>query len=890
MGGGVGRIIPVQQIFHGGIASPESFARVDVERMAAHCAVMTNWLGKPIGAMQARPGFERMGAGNASARLQAYAFDAGATAVLEFRDSALRVWADGARVTRAAATMTIADSNWAALTGWTVTTPGTTSASVSSNELVLIARDDDTPTVEQQITVAAGTHAMTVTVTRGPVRFQVGSTQGDDDIFGASFLDTGEHALQWVSPGSSFWIQFASETPEIERRVAALALSTAGDLELATDWSTADLPFLRRQQISDRIFTSDGFSIPKVIERRANNSWSIVDYDFRDGPFLTVFEHRETLQPSAVRGNVTLTASAPVFKSSHLGALFQLTHNTQTVNESMSALEATTEAIEISGSADDDRTIDVTIDKVTGSFDGTIVIERAFGDPVNFNTWQTYTGTADVSTTLDETNDDRIVFIRARITAYTTGSAEVTLFTAQGETVGVARVLSVASSTSATAEALRTFGNTTSTTKWREGEWGDHNVWPSVPVEHDGRMWWLGWGKFWGSESDDFYAFNEDVEGDSAPINRSIGGPASDVRGGASLGSSIAIMTALSERTVQANDFGDIITRESVNTRPASSMGATNAEPVVVDDRVFFVDRGGIRPMVFGDPDQRQNYSAVRLDFFSERLFGAKAVQIAVQRKPHTRIWYLLENGDLYALLYEPSEEVQGFCKIESTGFLFRSIAVEPTTDGEDRIWAIVEDDSGAAVVWRMFKEGDALGGSLNAMLDDAVLYQGSASSTVSGLDHMNLTYPGVWADGAAVTVTEPVSSGVATLPAAASTIVAGRPYVCDWLSAKIAYGAQGGTALTKRKRIQEAALSVTNTCVDGLRYGSSGEFEFIHEAPRVVRGEQIEASRVWSELDVELAAIAGQMHSDPRLVIRNIAPNPATITALVYKLEVIDG
>lgn len=883
-------VIPIKQVFHGGIASRTALARVDVERLATHGAVMTNWLGKPIGAMQARPGFERMGSGDANAWMMAYAFDGDATAVLEFRDQEMLAWSGGARLSRAAATMSITNADWASLTGWTATTPGTTSATVASNELTMIARDDDTPTVEQEITVAAGTHAISFSVVRGPIRFRVGSTQGAEDIFGSTFLDTGDHEIQWVSTGSSFWIQFASEQADIQRIVGAISLATAGDLSLSTGWTQAALQSLRIDQIADRLFSAEGATKQKVIERRANDSWSIVDYDFRDGPFLSVFEHRETITPSAVRGNVTLTASAPVFESSHVGALFQLTHNTQTATQSVSALEAVTDALEITGGSDDDRTIDVTIDKTTGAFNGTIVIERAFGDPVNFNTWETYTGTTDVSTTLDENNDDRIVFVRARVTAYTSGSADITLFVPQGETLGVARITAVASSTSASAEALTEFGDTTAVTKWREGEWSDKRGWPAVPLEHDGRLWWFSGTRIWGSVSDDFYSFDENIEGDSAPIDKAIGGRAAEVRGAASLGSSIAILTSLGERTIQANDFGDIITRESANLRNASGHGANAAAPALVDDRVFFVDRGERRPFVFGDPDNSQRFQSVRLDFFTEQLFGSAVKQMAVQRKPHTRIWYLLENGDLYAFLYEPSEESQGFCKIESDGFTFKTIAIEPSTEDEDRIWTTVVDGEGAASVWRMFKESEAVGGTLNKMLDDAVFYEGAATSTITGLGHLNGVIPGVWADGAQVDVSAPVASASLTLPADASAAVVGRPYVSDWKGAKVAYGAQGGTALTKPKRLQELALVCVDTCLDGLRLGVSEEAEYVHDAPRVIHSEQIAPGRVFSEIDIPLEPIGGGNYPDPRPIIRNIAPNPATVTALVYKVEVLDG
>lgn len=886
----MGVTVPVFQQFNGGIATSEVLVRVDTERMISHSAVMTNYVPRPAGAMAPRPGFERMGEGAAASLKVGFAFDDSESRVIEFRDESLRIWSGDDRVSRATQTLSITDGDWGALTGWTATTPGTTSAAVSSNELVMIARDDDTPLVEQQITVAAGTHAISLEVVRGPVRFRVGSTQGDDDIFGSTFLDTGQHELRWTSAGASFWIQFASETADIERRVGAVSAASSGDLAIDTPWDADALASLRWQQIGDRIYISDGSLLPRVLERRANESWSVVEYDFRSGPFKAIYEHRETLTPSATSGNITLAASAPVFVAGHVGALFQLTHNTQTVEESVSALEATTDAVEITGGSADDRTLDLTIDKTTGSFNGTITIERAFGDPVNFNDWYTHSGTSDVSITYDEPNDDRIVYVRARVSAYTSGSATVTIFAPQGETLGVARILTVSSSTSATAEVVVDFGDTSAVTKWREGEWSDANGWPAAPLENDGRLYWFSKTGFWASESDDFYNFDEEVAGDAAPLNRALGGLASQVRGVASLESRIAVLTAMEERTIQANDFGDIITRESVNVRGASSYGANAAAPVQVDDRIFYADRGGRRPMVFGEDQQAQRFRGVRLDYFTPGLFSSAISRIAAQRAPHTRIWYCLENGELYSMLYEPSEGVQGICKIEATGFSFLDVCVEPSASGEDRVWVTVQDGDSNVYNWRMFKEVEADGGDLNRMLDDAVVYESHGSATLTGLSHLDLTVPGVWADGADVRNTTAVSGGSLTLGASVTNAIAGRSYISSWKSGKIAFGAQSGTALTKRKRIGRLSVLGVNICLDGLRVGVDEESELVKPAPKVLRSELIADGVVHSELDYELSEMPGGFHSDPRILIRNISPNPGTVTGVAFEVEVDDN
>ena len=89
----------------------------------------------------------------------------------------------------------------------------------------------------------------------------------------------------------------------------------SGAFELVTPWTCAQLGQLKYTQSADVLFVCHPKVRPQEIRRLADTSWTIVDFDFKDGPFLEINPtladpSPTTLTPSGVTGSITLTASA----------------------------------------------------------------------------------------------------------------------------------------------------------------------------------------------------------------------------------------------------------------------------------------------------------------------------------------------------------------------------------------------------------------------------------------------------------------------------------------------------------------------------------------------------------------------------------------------------
>ena len=88
---------------------------------------------------------------------------------------------------------------------------------------------------------------------------------------------------------------------------------------------------------------------------------------------------------------------------------------------------------------------------------------------------------------------------------------------------GIAKVTAITDASNVTAVVVKAFGGTDASADWAEGEWSDERGWPTSVSFYEGRLFWAGKDKIIGSVSDSFYSFDATTEGDSGPINRSIG-------------------------------------------------------------------------------------------------------------------------------------------------------------------------------------------------------------------------------------------------------------------------------------------------------------------------------------------------------------------------------
>ncbi len=884
--------------FNRGIVSKNALARVDVDRVRLSAEEMVNWLPKTQGSMMLRPGFEYIGQSRNDALGIDIPFVAATddTSLIELADGKMRVRVNDELVSRATVTTAVTTSDFSSATGWTEANSGGGDCTFGGTGLVLNAASiGGLARCKQEVTCSGGNvgvrHALNITVTRGPVTFRCGSTDGGDDYIAETALRTGQHSLAFT-PTGNFWVQFQSDA-DVNRIVASCAVASSGTMELDIPWSGSDLRLVRWDQSADVVFIAcEGYQ-QRRIERRAADSWSLVRYAPDNGPFFAARTARVKMKVGATVGNTTLTSDLPFFKSTHVGSLFRLFLGGRNQTFKLGAEGTAIPAVRIKGIGAD-KNFSITR---AGTWSGTLTMQHSYDGPDSgfIDGSTTFTTNGTTSSTLSDSFDNVITWRRVSFKPgeYTSGVAEVTLSYRGDGGYGIVRVTAFNSATSVDVEVLSPVFGTEYTDDWQEGIWSDKQGWPSAVALHKGRIWWLGKSRFIGSVSDDYENFDPELEGDSGPINRTLGsGPVDTINFALSLGR-LSIGTAGSEYSIKSTSFDEPLTPQNTQAGDPSTQGSREGVSAAkVDDRGVFAQRSGRRLFeLVLDPNSFE-YTPRDLTLLCPDLTGnAKVAGIAVQRQPDTRIHVWLDDGSVCVLTYEPSEEVVCWSRISVGGDGFvEGVAVLPGED-EDQVYYRVKrtiNSNTRRYLEKMAMEEDCVGGTVNKQADSFLVVESVTGTSVTGLSHLEGKEVVAWGGGADLG-TYTVSSGSITLSASVTDtdIIVGLPYTATYKSTKLAYSAAAGTSLTQTKKVNFIGAIMRNTHNNGLEFGKN--FDSMDPLPRVRKGVPVTANQVFEEFDEPAFPFPGEWNTDSRLCLRAKAPRPVELLAAVLSVETND-
>jgi len=697
--------------FNRGLISPLALARVDLKRVAFSAEDMTNWMPRVFGSMMLRPGTEYLGSSraNAAAKFIDFVFATVDTAKIEITDSNLRVWVDGTVITRPSVSTSVTNGTFDSdLTGWTdADESGGTSAWVTGGYMGLTGNGSAAAIRTQTLSIAAADvnveHALHIVIARGPVTFRCGSTSGGDEYITETTLNEGSHSLAFTPTGSSAFLRFESR---LKRQVLvnSCAIESAGAMTLSAPWLAEDLDYLRWDQSGDVVFVAcDGY-MPRRIERRTERSWSVCLYQPENGPFRLINTGPITITPNALSGNITLTASAALFRSTLVGALFKIVSSGQRVTASVTGANQFTSAIEVSG-VDNQRVFTVVI---SGTWTATVRLQRSLSsDTGPWADVQSYT--ANTSASFDDGLDNQIAWYRIGVKTgeYTSGTAEVELNYTIGSIAGVVKITGVTNSTTASAEVFSDLGGTSATSDWYEGEWSDYRGFPTSVGFVEGRLGWAGKNGVWLSESDAFDSFDDEVEGDSGPISRTIGaGPVDTINWMLAL-QRLVLGAEGAEFVCKSSSQDEPLTPTAFNIKAASTQGSAAVRALKVDKAGIYVQRGGTRVMQISiDANDDYEYGSDDLTKLVPEVTQPRVTRVAVQRQPDTRIHCVRSDGKVAIAVVDRNEEVLCWLLYQTDGYV-EDVVILPGAEGES------EDK-----VYYFVRREVATSGSLNLITD----------------------------------------------------------------------------------------------------------------------------------------------------------------------------
>jgi hypothetical protein len=918
--------------FNRGVLSQLGLARIDLSRYRMAAATMVNWIARVLGSMMLRPGTAFIGAtaGNAICKTIPFIFGATDTARIEVTQGNLQVWVNDALISRPAVTTTVTNGNFATNTaGWT--NASETGASVTwqaAGQVAFVGTGSNNAILDQQVNVGnvGVRHALRIVVMRGPFTFLCGTSQGDDSYVNQTILNTGTHSLAFTPTTSTFWIRFENSN------VCASLLGTvniegAGILSLPAPWQLADFPSLRWVQSADIVYVScaggtNGSGYPQMqLERRATDSWSIVNYLSNFGPFRSLNITNITLTPSAVQGDITLTASRQFFKVGHVGALFAIASIGQLIQSTVAAANQFSNPVLITGTGTSQRQFQIVI---TGTWVGTLTLQYAFSAAGPWiDTTQTYTG--NVNTNYFDNANNQSIYYRIGFDTgnYTSGSAGITLSISSGSITGVCRVTAFQTSVLVNAQVLVALGNTAATVNWFEGAWSAFRGYPGTVQLFQGRLWWFGTSLF-GSASDDFTNFDTVTQlaltGDAAPIIGQLDQGAIDNIYWAIGLQQLVLGTASTETSCRSDYLGEPITPTNFNVLTGSTQGSANVNAIQMDRSGIFVQITGSRVFSLDLDIYTYSYRSTELTLLVPDLNEAGIEQLVIQNKPDRRLHCRRADGSVGIMVWDAAENVmcwQEFFSAESGQVIDISILPGVGLPEDQVYYTIQRVVNGQFVIYheKWALERDCTGLPVAKCADSHVIYSGVATSTLTAIaPHLAGQTVCVWGWN---TITPYVDGNgnqpglnLGDYPVASdgsinglqfggssyqvTNAVVGLPYVAQWQSMKQAFAAALGTPLNQPGRINQLGLLLQNTHAQGIVMGT--DFEHLDSIPQAdlptlfsgqgVDGTMPDLNAILTEYESRMSGANDIWATDKRVCLQAASPNPCTVLAFTVGMS----
>lgn len=883
------KVNPLTHLFNTGEISKAALNRVDKDALRLYAERQENLLPSTIGKATMRPGTQFLGysggaANGTSGRIIGFNKSPTERALLEFTNARLRIWVDDVLISRSAVTSTVTNGDFSSGVGWTLTVTGDAVANINSTVAGMLYMQ--CPNVggiasctRSVTTSSAGTeHGLRVTVNRGPVTFRCGSSSGADDYITECSLDTGIYSFGFT-PSGTYHVYFETRL-EVGVIVDSVQVESAGNIEITAPWVSSELREIRHAQSLDVVFLAHNNWRQRLIQRFGARSWGLTEYKVDDGPFTTTRTAKVKLKPGATRGNTTLTADAAFFRAEHVGALFRLDQDGLDATFGIGAEESYTKPFRITGirspsfTYPDDRNFTYA---TTGTWVGTLTSLRSIDDkdfgyrnyPFNVSSAAS-TFSVNVSVTNQGLSDDNNLIswhkFGFRTGDYTSGSVRFSINYDGHSDFGIARVTSFNSATSVNVEVLRDFPNTNYTSIWLEGEWSDYRGWPSAVGFFDGRLFWARDDKFWGSESDDYFAFNTETEGDAGSIQRNIAvGDESATAQWILPLQRLIIGCDGQVAAARSSNFDEPLTPTNVTIKPVTTVGAGALPAVKYDSRGVFIELSGRKIYEVAYNVDAQDYIANELTRLHEDMWMPTSrnssqddgfAELVVQRTPEPYLWAVRDDGVAYVLLYNPNEEARGWSRV-TTGHLLSDTDLDVGVDRiisiavlravpEDEVFFLVERKRSGSTFYSIEKMSTPFNGVgtaqyiFNPLTNEmefrnaihladshfSVDATGTQSFSIPQLANSDVMVIGLRVDGShnsnqpSAIYTADASGNFTITEQFSGNVIVGLPYAGYYKSAKLAYGAQKGTALTQPKLVDSIGLVLLDTHPDALRVG----------------------------------------------------------------------
>jgi hypothetical protein len=450
-------------------------------------------------------------------------------------------------------------------------------------------------------------------------------------------------------------------------------------------------------------------------------------------------------------------------------------------------------------------------------------------------------------TEVDFTNgpylDDNITAVTLSSSAHTVGtardltaSAATFVSTDVGRLVrfreGYGEITAFTSTTAVTWTIIKDTNSGSASTDWALGAFSDTTGYPSCVTFYEQRLVFAGTTNqpqtLFFSRSGDYENMDENRGGTVASDDAMIYTIASNqvnVIQSLKATRTLIILTSGGEFTLNSDSTGTAVSPTNINIKKQSNYGASNIDALSVGNATLFVQRAKRKLRELAYNFDTDGYVAPDMTILAEDVTLSGLDELTYQQEPHSIIWGIRGDGVLVGLTYQRSEQVVAWHQHKlggsfgstTHGIVESVISISGNSynrTDEDQIWVIVKRTiNGTTRRYVEYFTPFQFDSSLTQFqfVDSALAYSGSATSTLTGLDHLNGQTVRIIANGA----THPdktVSSGSITLDRTTTAAKVGLAYTSTLQTMRLDVGSQDGTSQGKTKRIFDVTLRFYET------------------------------------------------------------------------------
>jgi len=397
---------------------------------------------------------------------------------------------------------------------------------------------------------------------------------------------------------------------------------------------------------------------------------------------------------------------------------------------------------------------------------------------------------------------------------------------------GIAKITSRTSTTIVVCTITTAFASTAAQTDWKLGAFSDTTGHPSSVSFFEQRLVFAGTSDepqtLYFSKAGDYENMTAGTNASDAMIYTIASNQVNAIRYLKSV-RTLVVGTTGGEFTVSADGTDASITPTNISIKKQSSYGSANVDAIPAGSAILFLQKAKrkIRELQYNfDSD---GYQAADLTILNETVTNSGINEMAYQQEPGSNIWCVRDDGVLACLTYQRAEAVTAWTRhifggaFGNGNSVCESVASISGTLTEDEVWVIIKRTINGATKRYVecfsdfdFDETDA---TSFKFLDSHLSYSGSATTTLTGLTHLEGQTVSILADGAAH-ANKVVSSGSVSLDRSATSACVGLAYDSILQTMRIEGGAAEGTSQGKTKRISKVVLRLFETV--GVKVGPS--------------------------------------------------------------------